>query len=416
MKRVLFIAYHFPPLAGGGTFRSLKFVKYLPEFGWLPTVITTNSKNYWAYDNSLLDEIPKDVKVIRAPEIDPFYLQIVLSKFGLLSVYKFIRDKFLIPDEKIGWIPFAYKKARKELKKNKYDLIFSTSPTICSHLIAMKLSKKYNIPWVCDFRDYWILHHTYPFRNSIRGNKEKKIENNIFLQSNAITTVSNGVREDFVKEHVNIPPSKISVITNGYDTEKVIKSSVQDKYSKFIISYTGSFYGIYNPNNFISALNNLLDNKPEMKSTLSLQFIGNISNQIQDYLYKECRVPFQILSFQSQHNLKIILEKSQLLLLILPGKDHYKSYIPAKLFSYLAYKKPVLAIIPDGETKKILDKSNYGYFANPNSIEEIKNQILNLYNLWKENKLNPRPNTEYIKQFHRRNLTKQLVDIFEEVT
>ena len=129
MKKVLFIAYHFPPIAGGGTFRSLKFVKYLPEFGWMPTVLTTNSKTSWAYDYELLKEIPSDVKILRAPEINLFYLQVFLSKIGLSKLYRKLKDHFFIPDEKIGWLPLAYNQAIKELKKEKYDLIFSTSPT-----------------------------------------------------------------------------------------------------------------------------------------------------------------------------------------------------------------------------------------------------------------------------------------------
>ena len=109
-----------------------------------------------------------------------------------------------------------------------------------------------------------------------------------------------------------------------------------------------------------------------------------------------------------------IYNKSSIFFLIIP--NHSPNILTSKLFDYIQFKKPVLALIPDGEAKEILTKSNLGYFANPNSVEDIKNQILNLYNLWKSNNLKPEPNIEYIDQFHRRNLTKQLAKIFNNLT
>src|SRR5678815_2823742 len=37
-RKVLVLAYRFPPQGGGGVQRTLKFVKYLPQQGWLPIV------------------------------------------------------------------------------------------------------------------------------------------------------------------------------------------------------------------------------------------------------------------------------------------------------------------------------------------------------------------------------------------
>ncbi len=303
MKKVLFIAYHFPPIAGGGTFRSLKFVKYLPEFGWQPTVITTNNKLSFAYDNNLLNEIPKDIKIIRTNEFNLFILHIIFSKFGLGKFYDIIKEKFFIPDSKIGWIPNAIKKSKIELKLQKYDLIFSTSPTICSHIIAMKLSKKFNIPWVCDFRDYWTLHSTYSYTNTLRGEKEKKLEKNILQEAKTLTTVSNGVSSDFIAQY-NFLKNKVSVITNGYDIEKTFDTVPQ---SHFTICYTGSFYGEYTPVQFTYGLNQLIEENPKLKNLIQIEYIGNISQEIQDFIRKTSLTQTQIKPFQSQKDIENIL-------------------------------------------------------------------------------------------------------------
>ena len=57
MRKCLVIAYYFPPMGLSGVQRTLKFVKYLKEYGWEPIVLTTSSKDYYAYDESLASEL-----------------------------------------------------------------------------------------------------------------------------------------------------------------------------------------------------------------------------------------------------------------------------------------------------------------------------------------------------------------------
>jgi len=410
MKKVLFIAYHFPPIAGGGTFRSLKFVKYLPEFGWLPTVITTNTKTSWAYDNELLKEIPPEVKIIRAPELNFFYLHVIFSKIGLSELYRKFKDRWFIPDDKIGWLPFAYYQGRKELKKQHYDLIFSTSPTPCAHLVARKLKKTFNMPWICDFRDYWTMHFTYPYGKTTRGKYEKELELSFFQNADRIITVSEGVKRDFLTTYSD---SIIHVITNGYDDDGM--SNIR-KCTKFKILYTGSFYGHYNPALFLSAVKKAVEEQPALKRSLSLFFAGNYPPDIK-MMFNKYRDSFTLnyVDFMSPNQLEKEYLSAAILLLILPADKHYATYLPAKLFTYLNKNCPVFAVIPDGETKALLLKSNIGFFANPNSAEDIKNQLIFLHQLWQNGNLRVEPNDNYIRQFHRRHLTESLVNIFNRL-
>src|SRR5215213_10217787 len=83
-RRALVIAYYFPPLGGAGVQRTLKFVRYLPEFGWRTTVVSTRSRIYRTWDRSLLREIPAQTRVVRAPALPAGrWLAIALGKLGL---------------------------------------------------------------------------------------------------------------------------------------------------------------------------------------------------------------------------------------------------------------------------------------------------------------------------------------------
>ena len=74
MKRVLFLAYYFPPIGGGGVQRAVKFCRYLVEFGYQPIVVTGpgKAKDLWTpEDVTLAGELPPEVEVHRVPGPEP---------------------------------------------------------------------------------------------------------------------------------------------------------------------------------------------------------------------------------------------------------------------------------------------------------------------------------------------------------
>ena len=52
-RRVLIIAYYWPPAGGPGVQRWLKFSKYLPDNGWAPTLLVPAGAAYPVLDPSL---------------------------------------------------------------------------------------------------------------------------------------------------------------------------------------------------------------------------------------------------------------------------------------------------------------------------------------------------------------------------
>ena len=274
----------------------------------------------------------------------------------------------------------------------------------------MKLKKRFGIPWICDIRDYWISHFTYQYSGSSRERQEQNIEKSFFKFANHISTVSQGVKKEF---SIAYPHTLISAITNGFDTENNLSISTK---LKFRILYAGSFYGHYNPSNFLLAIKQSAQENLYLNKSLDLIFIGNYPQNIID-MFQSYQKYFSIdfKQFKSPIELEKEFLTASVLLVILPGEDHYKAYLPAKLFTYLAKHLPILALIPDGEAKVILEKSNLGFFADPGSVASIKNELLRIFNLWKSNRLQVEPNIEYIQQFHRRNLTKQLASILNSM-
>src|SRR6056297_3278361 len=135
MKKVLYITNQYPPAATGGVFRSLSFTNRLKIYHWHPTVLTNKTNHNWTNDTGLLKKIPKNMTVVRTKEWNTLYLHILLSKIKLGPFYNLIENKLFIPDKKIGWLPTAIHKGDQLIQSQNFDLIFSTSPSICSHII-----------------------------------------------------------------------------------------------------------------------------------------------------------------------------------------------------------------------------------------------------------------------------------------
>ena len=173
MKRVLIITYYWPPAGGSAVYRWLKFTKYLREFGWEPVIYTAENGEYTELDPDNVKDIPSGVTVLKQPIWEPynFYKRFIGQKktekinVGFLTEKKkpalaerisvWVRGNFFIPDARCFWVKPSVKYLSAWLAKNPVDMVISSGPPHSMHLIAMKLKKQFNLPWIADFRDPW---------------------------------------------------------------------------------------------------------------------------------------------------------------------------------------------------------------------------------------------------------------------
>ncbi|HOU97007.1 MAG TPA: glycosyl transferase family 1, partial [Bacteroidales bacterium] len=187
MNSVLIITYYWPPGAGAGVQRWLKFSKYLPDFGWEPLILTVDPQyaQYPATDESLLKDVSEKSKVFKTPAVNYFRLaskdksRIPSAGFAnqdkkgpVQWLMRFIRGNFFIPDPRKGWNRFAFKKACEIINNENVERIITSGPPHSTHLVGLKLKKKFpDILWIADFRDPWTdiyyykeFYHTFPAR------------------------------------------------------------------------------------------------------------------------------------------------------------------------------------------------------------------------------------------------------------
>src|SRR5215216_1576612 len=235
-RRVLVIAYYFPPLGGAGVQRILKFVKYLPEFGWTTTVVSTRSRVYGTHDETLLDEIPEGIRVVRTPGFPVArWLGILLGKLGLRR----LRLWALWPDGGLGWAPAAFLAARRELRRERPDVVFSTSAPYGGHLVALALHRLTGIPWVADFRDEWASNPHLAQQPRLLAEASRRAERGIARAADRIVVAA----DYFELEGASPSDPRRVTITNGVDAADIAADDAEPAANRFRLSFIGTLYG-----------------------------------------------------------------------------------------------------------------------------------------------------------------------------
>jgi len=404
MKKVLIITYYWPPSGGGGVMRWLKMSKFLPELGWQPIIYTPENPDPSVTDESLLKEIHPDLIEIKTPIWEPydFYRKLTGKKSGSkfkagyiseasegnwkskLSV--FIRGNFLIPDPRMFWIKPSIKFLTKYLKENPVDLIVSTGPPHSMHLIALELKKKFDIPWIADFRDPWT---DIDFYHKLRltkwaDKKHHRLEKKVLEKADHVVTVSPGCAFDLEK----IVHRNIEVINNGFDpTDYDFEPTELDK--TFTISHFGAFNKDRNPSAFWKVLGELANESADFKKLLQIKLIGQTDKSVTNDIAKHNLTDNLVLIDHLPHREGLIeLSKSQVLLLPLNDAPNVKGILPGKMFEYLALRRPILALGPtDADYAKILNETNSGVPIEFGDETGIKEALQNYFRLFKKNAL-----------------------------
>lgn len=377
-KKVLIITYYWPPAGGGGVQRWLKFSKYLREFGWEPVIYTVRDAEYPVLDKSLEKELPEELEVIRTPIWEPYDLY---KKFtgrkkgervysGFINEQKkeslaqklsvFIRGNFFIPDARKFWIRPSIKFLTKQLKSNPVDAMVSTGPPHSTHLIALGIKRKLELPWIADFRDPWT---NIDFYDQLRLTKfadrrHKELEKQVLRQADKVVTVSWSWADDFKRI---CGRDDIMVITNGYDAAD-FEDAPKEHFDKFTICHIGSMNKDRNPEILWKVLADLAKKHSSFKDNFEILLIGQVDysivqsihhHQLESYLRKIDFLP-HIKAIQA-------LRRAHLLLLPINNTPNLMGVLPGKLYEYLGAERPILCIGPKGsDAERIIKETQAG--------------------------------------------------------
>ncbi len=405
MKKVLCLDYHFAPLAGSWV-GGFKVIKFLPQYGWEPIVVSAAETVSYPKDYSLLPHIPKEIRVYRLHHRE--------ASLEWQYLRRKLKINFDFPDSCKGWYLPALRQAREILQQEKIDLIYSVSPSYTTALVALRLKKEFNVPWIAELIDAWSVNDYLlqfysatlmrPLR-SLLLYLMRRGERQILASADKVISIHRTLRRQ-LSEDYGIDEANIELVPDGYyesDFDQLIPRPLYP--GKLTIIFLGNAYWGFKEiaSNFVEIVGDL-DREAEVVfigvSARSFAGINPLNTTLVDHLPKE-----KALAFAAGGDF--------FLLVTLPSA---KWHTPSKLYTYLRLGKPILALVPeDGDAAHTIRQAKAGFVLSYEP-ERLKQQMQTILDDWRQGAFEGfQPDWDYVAQFARSRLNERIVRIMDQV-
>lgn len=423
MKNALFVAYHYPPMVSGAA-RAKGLVRYLPEFGYRPHVLSATTYGqdpypyvYRAHELLGLYRVMFNHKQHRLTSAQRSFERTEVQ--GLRHFVRQCKRCFFIPDGQLGWLPHALWVGLRLIRQHDIQLLYSTAPPFSSHLLAAGLQMLTGLPWVADFRDTW----TYdPLDSALtdmprRLQIERWLEKMVVHRAQRVVTVTDVACEDFGKRYPQIKGS-LRCIPNGFDPDDLPEVHTQPLDDGVLrLVYTGTFSYSHvsrSPQAFFDGVKRVLDRQADLAKRLEIVIVGALSvaeQQCADVLVQKGVV--KLVGAVSRQEAIVWQQQAHVLLLVDHERAVPASNVPGKCYEYLASQKPILALVPQGATRRLIERLNAGICVLPDDVEAIAQgleQFLDAQNLdgW-------RVSGDQLVAFEHRTTASQMAACFDEI-
>ena len=403
------------------------FAKYLKKLKCNPIVLTVDPKfaSYNLKDTSLISQI-KDIETYKTFSLEVLRLYSIIksgdrsrsipqSYIPNKSIFdkfsSFIRLNFFIPDSRIGWNYFAFKKAKEIIKNNKIDYVITTGPPHSSHLIGQKIYDKYKLKWIVDLRDPWseLFYLKSKFRFNFSKKMNDRLEHKVLENADAIITTVGDRYHKILNSKIS-NPNKIHKIYNGYDKLNYDKIK-ETKPNKFNIVFTG----VLSKNHNYEIFHEILKILSPIKQNLNMVF--TLAGRIDDNITKLYSNEIELINkgYVDHDDAISIIKSSHLLINFNYKKTEKTDMISGKLIEYLASGTPIINFSNSAnESQEVLKLSPKSFNANTNSIKLVVDFIKSEYKDWTEGNYK-KQSLKNIDLLSRESLTKKLLKIIKGI-
>jgi glycosyltransferase involved in cell wall biosynthesis len=410
-KNILMVAFQFPPMSGSsGLLRVLKFCRYLPEFGWTPTVVTARPQMYEEVNERQLELIPSGLDVIRCFGLDTKRHLSILGRYPRLLA---------LPDAWVSWSLTAIPAALRTIRRKKTDVIFTTFPIASAMWIGLVLHHLSGKPWIVDLRDS-MTEDNYP-QDRVTWRVWRWLERQAIRHASLILFTAPSAIQMYRQRYPQLAEERCLLLPNGYDEEDFARLPVgvfarSPRTRPFLLLHSGVVYPEErNPRPFFRALARLKREGRISGRTLNVNFRAP---GFEDVYAKEIRelglddVVYLLPRIAYAQALDEYVASDAFLLMQAANCDRQ---VPAKTYEYLRIGKPILALTTEtGDTASVLRQVGGATIASLENEEAICRSLPEFIEAVTTKK-HPLPTPEVVRGFARRNLAKLLATCLDQL-
>ena len=409
MKRVLVLAYFFPPLGGGGCQRTVKLVRYLEAQGWVASVITTADRDYWILDRTLLEEVPRSTEILRVRGGTALGLLRAVGRAGIrvqepqgarqpaaFRAFRSLQRWMLIPDGYRGWAGAARRLAEARLRAGGVDALWTTSSPESAHLAGLALKRRFGIPWIADFRDPWVGRVTYRPPTRIHDRAHRSMERAVVLAADRVTVVSKAMESHYRARYPDVSPERFFVLENGYDpddwrrvrtaTEDSARETERDR-GRFVLLHAGQLAHRPTVRTLLAAVRRVVDEDRAASGDLVVRFLGG--NEELDARERARYALGQVLDLApSRPHLAALAAMARAGGLVLLGHGGAADSLlyTGKIYEYLSSGRPVLGIVDPGPCAELIGATRCGLVVGARDVDGAALVIRGWLHAWRAGK------------------------------
>jgi len=420
---LLLITYVFPPMGGPGAQRPLQTARVLAELGWDVTVLTVADPPTSLRDDSALESLPASVRVERAWSLEPTRALQWLRRGrqadggeGSSAGYSgapsgFIRlvQACFMPDEKVGWTPWAVRAARRLHSERPFDVVLASGPPFTAFRVASKVSRRLRVPWVADVRDPLVGNYFFAPATPLHARYLRGFERAVALGAARTVAATHEIAADIATRNPEVA-RRITTITNGFDPADFPGTREGRDPEHFTISYVGSFQGPIRPDTFLGGIERARAVDPQLARDLRVRFVGPKPSGLSGGAASLVEATGYVPHGEAVRE----MEAADVLLLVLGDLPHLRGVLTGKLPEYLGARRPVLALVPEGAARDALERTGAAQIVAPDDPEGVAQAVLRLHRAWKDGSL-PEPDPAVVGEFDRMQLVKRLSELLREV-
>ena len=412
--KVLLVSMYFPPAGGGGVQRPLKFATHLPALGIETHVLAPDDPKWVHRDDDLV--APTQAWVHRVRYLGPKGRLPAEELHGLTGVARAGRKtaltfrRTLVPDENVTWNLTAIPAAIRIVRREKIDVVITTSPPISVHLVGAAVQRATNARWIADLRDSMVANPHRRVESALVRAKERTGEAVARIVARRADAVV-GVSEPISDEMRALGAARVETIPNGCDFEDFAGLEYTPS-PRLRITHTGSFFGRRSPRAILEAL-------AGSDVDAVLRFVGDFRAADRAWaaeLGLDDRL--ELHPYLPRGEVLAIQKNSEALLLLIPESGgRGRAVLSAKLFEYLAAERPILAAVPpDGAAADVVRETGAGAVVAPDDVEGLRSALAALAAQHRAGALNGSVlSGEARERLSRRKRTEELAELIRSV-
>lgn len=403
MRHILIISYDFLPQTSESAYRATGLVKHLPSFGWDAFVLTvmTNKSEEELFSNN---------------EKEPYSSIYKVKANGFSEKSSRIKNlvaTYLIPDEKILWIPNVLRKIKELTGKQRFDLIYTVAPPYSISLLGYQAHCQTRLPWIADVRENWVGTKNRGIFSQFYKNIEKKMEETIIENARKVISCSEEWCQFFYERYPFWGRDKFVCISDGYDTEEIRVVDTSDRVDdKLRLVYHGEINKDTTHQYLLRAIKELLKKDPSLEDLLRVEFVGDMDEEhrqiISDFSLEN--VCFHIKDISDKEGIKRLITADAGI--IIADKERN---IPQAIYKCIAAMKPILGLSNRGAVENLIKKENLGWVAPFSAIPGIKSALQGIIDCHKRGILKPNYPLELSIKYEKKAITQGLAEIFDRV-